>query len=110
MIIVVLPRYFAAREMFSRIVAEGTARITALTPSSASSILWVMMISLGIGMSGKRSEPCFLSLLASRRVLAHSLTSVPFFDSSVASVVPQLVVPITATFCICVEPCPAVCY
>ena len=85
---------------FSLMLAEGTARMTAPIPSSASLILWVMVISLGRVIPGKRSDPFFLSLLASRNVLAHNLTSTPFLTSNVESVIPQLVVPITATFCI----------
>src|SRR4030042_1580372 len=104
MIMVDLVRYFATRDIFSRMDAEGTARITASASSRAASIFGVIVISLEMVIPGKRSGPVFLSLLASRAVLAHSLTSIPFFDSNVESVIPQLVVPITATFCIYVEP------
>lgn len=54
----------------------------------------------GMVISGKRSEPVFLSLLASRCVRAHKRTSTPFLARITESVIPQLVVPIIAIFCI----------
>jgi hypothetical protein len=82
-------------------VADGTAKITAATSSSASAILLVITIPGGKVISGKRtgSGPFFLSLLASFSVLAQSRTSPSLLQSSSPSVIPQLVVPMTATFC-----------
>ena len=95
-------RWLSTTAMFCRIVVEGTASITATASFIASAIWLVMWIDSRSVTSGKRlgSGPFFFRPAASFSVRAHSHTSTSLPESNMPSVIPQLVVPTIATFCI----------
>ncbi len=101
-----LARQPATWEMFRRIVGAGTTRSAALAPSRASRASAVMATLSGILISGKRegSGPSARKLSASDCVLACNLTSSPFSARRQARVIPQLVVPTIAIFCMVNKP------